>query len=579
MFSRHPPTPRLKEAMKILVVEDERIIAINLKESLESLGYKVPAIAASGEKAIDKATEFHPDLVLMDIWLKGNIDGIEAAQQIWERLKIPTIYVTGHSDQSTVERAKITAPFGYILKPVKEQALYVAIETALQRYEREQLLSAILKGIGDGVIVTDKDCRVQFLNHQAESLTGWQLADARDRELTEVFNIIDEQTQQPVGDLIKGVLEKDTIIYLEERILLIPKQGKAIPIADSIAPIKNNDGAIAGAVLVFRDATQQRLAQEQNQAMERARQLEYDLVELQCLDQFQKDGLGTISEELSTPLSTIKLAVRMLETILDQQSLLSSQIRADSTTMARYWAILQQQCNPRLKLVNDLLDMQRIDAQAYPLELTSIRFPDWIYEHVAPFQAWATFQQQRFSVDIAPDLPPLVSELSSLTRILTELLNNAFRDTPAGEEIAVTVRGECRDAPWRVWGAGDVGAGFTDNLWRQTDNLTKPALLESDRGITSTLNSQFTVEIQVSNSGVEIPPEERAKIFDPFYRIPSPYPWKPGGTGLGLTVVKKLVHRLQGEIEVTSDRDGTKFTIFVPTLQSQGMEVDHDHDQ
>ncbi|MEQ9671702.1 response regulator [Coleofasciculus sp. G2-EDA-02] len=566
--------------MKILVVEDERIIAINLKESLESLGYKVPAIAASGEKAIDKATEFHPDLVLMDIWLKGNIDGIEAAQQIWERLKIPTIYVTGHSDQSTVERAKITAPFGYILKPVKEQALYVAIETALQRYEREQLLSAILKGIGDGVIVTDKDCRVQFLNHKAESLTGWQLADARDRELTEVFNIIDEQTQQPVGDVITGVLEKDTIIYLEERILLIPKQGKAIPIADSIAPIKNNDGAIAGAVLVFRDATQQRLAQEQNQAMERARQLEYDLVELQCLDQFQNDGLGTISGELLTPLSTIKLAVRMLETILDQQSLLSSQIRADSTTMARYGAILQQQCNPKLKLVNDLLDMQRIDAQAYPLELTSIRFPDWIYEHVAPFQAWATFQQQRFSVDIAPDLPPLVSELSSLTRILTELLNNAFNYTPAGEEIAVTVRGECRDAPWRVWEAGDVGAGFTDNLWRQTDNLTKPALLESDRGIASTLNSHhFTFAIQVSNSGVEIPLEERAKIFDPFYRIPNPYPWKPGGTGLGLTVVKKLVHRLQGEIEVTSDRDGTRFTIFVPTLQSQGMEVDHDHDQ
>ncbi|MEQ8961147.1 MAG: ATP-binding protein [Coleofasciculus sp. C2-GNP5-27] len=89
----------------------------------------------------------------------------------------------------------------------------------------------------------------------------------------------------------------------------------------------------------------------------------------------------------------------------------------------------------------------------------------------------------------------------------------------------------------------------------------------------------FTVEIQVSNSGVEIPPEEQAKIFEPFYRIPSSYFWKQGGTGLGLTVVKTLVHRLQGKIDVTSDRDGTRFTIFIPNLQSPGMEVKHDHDQ
>jgi len=543
MFAK--PPPNLRETLKILVVEDERIIAINLKESLESLGYIVPAIAASGEKAIEKATEFHPDLVLMDIWLKGNIDGIEAAQQIWDRLKIPTIYVTGHSDQSTVERAKITAPFGYILKPVKEQALYVAIETAFQRYEREQLLSAILRGIGDGVIVTDKECRVQFLNQVAESLTSWQLAEARDRKLTEVFNIVDEQTRQPVGDVLKNVLEQETIIYLEEQILLIPKQGKPIPVADSIAPIKNNDGEIAGAVLVFRDATQQRLAQEQNRALERARQLEYDIAELQCLDVLHDDSLNAASLELPTSPAKIKLAVRILETILDQQSLLSSKIRSDATVVARYWRIVQEQCNQKLKLVNDLLDIRAIEAEVYPLQLTLIQFPDWIPELIKPFEAWAQFQQQRLHIDIDPNLPSLVSDLSSLTRILTELLNNAFKHTPAGEVIGVTVR----------------------------------VYVETRRGASLRQGKNFTVEIQVSNSGVEIPPEEQEKIFEPFYRIPSPYPWKQEGTGLGLIVVKTLVHRLQGEIEVTSDRDGTMFTIFIPSLQFQGLEVEHDHDQ
>jgi PAS domain S-box-containing protein len=543
------PPPNLKQTMKILVVEDERIIAINLKESLESLGYTVPAIAASGEQAIEKATEFRPDLVLMDIWLKGTIDGIEAAQQIWDRLKIPTIYVTGHSDQSTVERAKITAPFGYILKPVKEQALYVAIETALQRYEREQLLSAILRGIGDGVIVTDKDCRVQFLNQVAESLTGWQLAEARDRELTEVFNIVDEQTQQPVGDVLTNVLEQETIIYLEEQILLIPKQGKPIPVADSIAPIKNNNGAIAGAVLVFRDATQQRLAQEKNCALERARQLEYDIAELQCLDLLHDESLSTASLELPTSPAKIKLAVRILETILDQQSLFGSQLRSDVTVIARYWQIVQEQGKQKLNLVNDLLDIRAIETEVYPLKLTLIQVPDLLPELIQPFAAWAQFQQQRLHIDIDPNLPPLVSDQLSLTRILTELLNNAFQYTPAGEDIGVTVR---------VLGDGNVETLHATSL-RQGKN--------------------FTVEIQVSNSGVEIPPDELTKIFEPFYRIPSPYSWKQGGTGLGLTMVKTLVHRLQGEIEVMSDRDGTMFTIFIPSLQSQGTEVEHDHDQ
>jgi hypothetical protein len=322
-----------------------------------------------------------------------------------------------------------------------------------------------------------------------------------------------------------------------------------IPIADSIAPIKNNNGAIAGAVLVFRDATQQRLVQEQNRALERARQLEYDIAELQCLDILHDDRLSTASYELPISPAKIKLAVRILETILDQQGLLSSQFCADATVIARYWQIVQEQGKQKLKLVNDLLDIRAIETEVYPLQLTLIQVPDWLPELIQPFAAWAQFQQQQLHIDIAPNLPPLVSDQLSLTRILKELLNNAFQYTPAGENIGVTVR---------VLGDGNVETLHATSL-RQGKN--------------------FTVEIQVSNSGVEIPPEEQAKIFEPFYRIPSSYFWKQGGTGLGLTVVKTLVHRLQGEIDVTSDRDGTRFTILIPNLQSQGMEVEDDYAQ
>ncbi len=550
VLNRNPTQINTSQTIKILVVEDERIIALNIKESLESLGYAVPAIADSGEKAVQKATQLRPDLVLMDIRLKGSIDGIQAAEQIWNSLQIPVIYVTGHSDKSTLERAKITAPFGYILKPVKEQELYVAIETALQRYEREQLLSAILKGMGDGVILVNSQSRIQFLNQVAESLTGWRQDEARDRELTEVFQIIDEQTQQPRNNLVTTALENDTTVYLEDRVLLISRNGTVIPIGDSAAPIKDNKGMITGVVLVFRDITQRRLAEERNLAMERARYLELEMAELQRLNQLKDDFLSTVSHELRTPLSNIKMAVGLLETVLDQQSILGSQTRANSQSMNRYLKILEDQCNQELTLVNDLLDMRSLDANAYPLELTSIELQDWIPHIVECFEVRTATQQQCLHISLPPELPPLISDLSTLTRILSELLNNACKYTPAGEEIVVTVR-------------------VVQDDKNAFSSPTFPAF--------PTPLSHFpanSIEIGVSNSGVEIPMEELSRIFEPFYRIPNNDPWKNGGTGLGLALVKKLVVRLQGKIEVTSTPSWTTFTIFLPNLELPFQEVE-----
>lgn len=123
------------KTIQILVVEDERVVARDIKACLESLGYAVPAIASSGEDAIESAQVLHPELVLMDIQLDGKIDGIQTAQQIWDTLQIPVIYATGHSDYATVERAISTEPFGYIVKPIKERDLHIAIKMVLQRYQ------------------------------------------------------------------------------------------------------------------------------------------------------------------------------------------------------------------------------------------------------------------------------------------------------------------------------------------------------------------------------------------------------------------------------------------------------------
>jgi len=130
---------------KILVVEDEKIIACDIKYCLEKSGYIVPAIAAYGQQAIEKAAEFQPDLVLMDVMLKGNMNGIEAAEQIVNLFKIPVIYLTAYSDESTLNKAKITQPFGYILKPFEEIQLITTIEIALNKYQQEAIIREALE--------------------------------------------------------------------------------------------------------------------------------------------------------------------------------------------------------------------------------------------------------------------------------------------------------------------------------------------------------------------------------------------------------------------------------------------------
>lgn len=132
------------ENARILIVEDERIVAKDIENCLKKFGYEVTATIASGLGGIQKVEETHPDLVLMDISLRGDLDGIEAAQQIRDRFNLPVVYLTAFSDETTLERAKITDPFGYILKPFEDRELYTAIEVALARHRAERAIISAL---------------------------------------------------------------------------------------------------------------------------------------------------------------------------------------------------------------------------------------------------------------------------------------------------------------------------------------------------------------------------------------------------------------------------------------------------
>lgn len=165
---------------KIMIVEDDRIVAEDIQASLKKLGYAVSATVSFGEEAIKKAKEDNPDLVLMDIVLSGEMNGTEAADQICFQFNIPIVYLTAYTDEQVMEKAKITEPYGYIIKPFEDRELKIALEIALYKHRMEKKLkeseawfSATLKSIGDAVISTDSKGYVNFMNPVAESLTGW----------------------------------------------------------------------------------------------------------------------------------------------------------------------------------------------------------------------------------------------------------------------------------------------------------------------------------------------------------------------------------------------------------------------
>ncbi len=206
-------------------------------------------------------------MVLMDIMLQGAIDGVTAAERIRARLAIPVVYLTAYADEQTLQRAKITEPYGYLVKPFKERELHIAIDMALYKHQMERKLkesekwfATTLKSIGDATISTDKSGCITFMNAVAEDLMGWRLEEVLYRKLTDIFHIINRETRQPVENPVSRVLLEGVTMGLANHTILIARDGTEIPIDDSAAPIKDDHGNIMGVILVFRDITKREQA-------------------------------------------------------------------------------------------------------------------------------------------------------------------------------------------------------------------------------------------------------------------------------------------------------------------------------
>ncbi|MCD8487614.1 MAG: GAF domain-containing protein [Desertifilum sp.] len=238
--------------------------------------------------------------------------------------------------------------------------------------------------------------------------------------------------------------------------------------------------------------------------------------ELARINRLKDDFLSAVPHELRTPVTNMKMAIHNLSTMA-LSNLIVSTNEQNQKRIAHYLQILQYECEREISLINDLLDLQRLDTRDQPLSLEPINLSEFLPQVIKPFQVRANNRQQSLQLEMPLDLPILCSNAPGLERILAELLNNACKYTPPGEQIIVAVS-------------------------VQSSNLL----------------------FQITNTGVEIAPSERSRIFDKFYRIPRADPWKQGGTGLGLALVKKLTEHLGGLIEVGSSNGKTCFSVFLP---------------
>jgi signal transduction histidine kinase len=250
-------------------------------------------------------------------------------------------------------------------------------------------------------------------------------------------------------------------------------------------------------------------------------------VELQRLNRVQDDFLGTVSYELRIPLGNIRMAIQMIALALTKegQATNNAELVISDTSlskMLRYLEVLERECDRETKLIQDLLDLQQLDTDTLSMVMSAVNLQEWLPYVVNPYQKRCQEYNLTLEYDIPADLPAFMCDQITLSRIVTELLSNAAKYTPAGGTVTVRMQ-----------------------------------------GINSASGTKM-LQITVCNTGVEIPIEFQAKIFEKFYRLPKLDIRKLGGTGLGLALVDKLVQRLDGQIQLNTHPQETCFVVELP---------------
>lgn len=378
-----------------------------------------------------------------------------------------------------------------------EQAARLKAERAEQRFRD------LVNGLTDAIVweCDPKTLNFTFVSQSAERILGYSVEQWQSKPGFWV-NIVHPDDRDWVTAFCREEVRQGRDHEFEYRCLTA--DGRTVWLRDRVSLILDCLGRVQSMRGLMVNITERKQAE-----IERIHILEQEQADNRAKDEF----LATVSHELRTPLTNIRMAIQMLKLVTQPQQ------------QQNYLRILEAECTREIYLINDLLDLQKFQDRATLINKTPLQLQHWFPIIVEPFIERATTRNQVLKLVLPPDFPVLVSHLTSLERIVTELLNNACKYTPPGGEITLTIN--------------SLASTFQSN-------------------------KKNSVEIIVSNSGTSIPMNELNRVFEKFYRVPSDAPWTQSGTGLGLALVAKLVECLGGEIRAESQMNLVSFIVTLP---------------
>jgi PAS domain S-box-containing protein len=496
----------------VLIVEDEQIVAKDLQDTLAELGYGASATASSADEAIAEASRLCPDIVLMDIRIKGERDGIETAEILRTKFDVAVVFLTAHADEATLERAKKTEPFAYLVKPVKSSALRSALEIALYRHklekrlrERERWFSTVVKSIADAIVTVDLAGNITLLNPAAEFLLGKKLAEVAGFPARDVLQPLLAPAREAEPLPLDRALKERKQIHLPESTLIGPDPSTRI-VSESAAPVLDEE-QLLGAVMVFRDVTEQKRLQNQLELSDRlaslgtmaagvAHEINNPLAVvmantsllLEELQETRSTLVGSSSGSAPGPIARLDQAADVLTEINTAAARIANIVR-DLMTFAR-----------PTKRATEEADLRR--AVAWAVRTTSHEF-----RHRA-----------RVVTDIG-DVPSVSIDEIRLGQVLVNLLVNAAQAISPGD------------------------------------------VAHNEVSIRAHAGSGEHVVVEICDSGAGMSPDVAKHIFEPFFTT------KPVGvgTGVGLSISRGMVRSAGGDIEVESAAGkGTIFRVTLP---------------
>jgi PAS domain S-box-containing protein len=502
--------PRRTQA-HLLLVEDDSLVAADLGLLLGQLGFAVAGIATTGDDALRLATERRPDLALMDIRISGRMDGIETAELLRSRFDIPVVFLSAHADNVTMDRAKLSRPYGYLLKPFKSSELRTAIDIALLRHEleiqvreRERLLTTTMRSIGDGVITTDADGNITFVNPVAEALTGWPVIEVSGMPSASLLRLLDDEDGSEVPDPIHEVLRNQGIAMVASAIL-VSRDGSRHAVGCTAAAVMDEDRP-CGAVLVLRDMTIQRQMERQIEVADR----------MAALGAMAAGVAHEINEPMTDVLANLELALHALPG--HAQDVRDALGVPAAARLAKIHNALEQARLAAMRSAKTVADLGTF-ARTDEGKLRSVdvrRSIDWAL-HVTDGELRAT---AHLVTDFQP-MPPVLAEEMRLGQVFANLLLNAAQSITPGEvahnEIRVSTRTDER---------GDA-------------------------------------VIEIADTGRGMAPAVLRRIFEPFFTTHHSGP----GAGLGLFTCHGVIRSLGGEIRVESEPGrGSLFQVHLPRV-------------